>query len=266
MSKEVKKQESKEISTHVDYSGYENAGYENQSASDYTIPYIGVLQALSPQLETLPNAKAGMLVNSVTNELYDGKSGFLFVPAITKHLYVEWVPKEAGGGLVGVHDASSDLVITAQQNSAVWNELKTPKGNDLVETFYMYGVILGEDEQPLGFCMIPFSSTKIKVYKKINTKLRTFTLSLADGRKIRPPLFAHKLRIASIKEKSTKGDYYNFLIEPAVHGDVKDSLIPVDHPAFLEAKKCSEMVNKGTIKIDDTTLKQAQTDTEEVPF
>jgi hypothetical protein len=252
----------KEIAV-MNYGDYANAGFDNQSKDDVSLPFLGIVQTTSPQLDLLPNAKPGQIINTVTQDLYDGKTGIKFVPGTTQHLYVEWVPRTAGGGFVGTHKPDSDVITKAQEKATAWNELKNGN-NDLVETFYIFGVMLDDEDTPLGMAVLSFSSTKIKVYKRINTKLRTFQLPLANGRKVVPPLFAHRLKISTIKEKSTKGDFYNFSIEPA-NGDIRESLLPVDHPAFLAAKTCGELVAKGAVKADEGANHTNKPDGE-VPF
>jgi hypothetical protein len=58
--------------------------------------------------------------------------------------------------------------------------------------------------------MIAFSSTKIKVYKKGIGELFKFNSQV--------PLFAHRLRITSVPDKTKKGNFQNFSINPAVEG------------------------------------------------
>jgi len=51
------------------------SGLENISQDDLATPRLKVLMQLSPELEDLEGAKAGMIFNTVTNELYDGTKG-----------------------------------------------------------------------------------------------------------------------------------------------------------------------------------------------
>ena len=59
------------IAAGQDYSQYAGQGFEDHTRDDYAVPFLGVLQSNSPQIETLPSARPGMLFNTVTNELYD---------------------------------------------------------------------------------------------------------------------------------------------------------------------------------------------------
>lgn len=237
-----------------DYGADANSGYENQSSSDYQIPFLVLLQAMSPQCGDpedggVEGARPGMLFNSVTHEVFSGKDGVEFVPAYTEHLFLEWVPRDQGGGIVGRHTPDSEIVARAKANSD-FGKYKTPSGNDLVEAFQIYGVLVGEDGDANGMAVISFTSTKIKVYKNIITKLRMFTIKTSDGRKINPPLFAHKLRISSFKDRNSQGEFHNFVVNPAVDKDVRASLIDPTSSLFEEAKQCMEMVKSGIAQAD----------------
>ena len=72
------------------------------------------------------------------------------------------------------------------------------------------------------------------------------------GRKIRPPLFAHRVRIKTEKQKNNKGEFFNFDLEPA-NKNVKDSLLAADSELFALAKSCRDMVNSGAAKASHET-------------
>lgn len=250
MAKEVAAAKSTEIAAY-DYGSDGGAGFENQTSSDYSIPFITVLQQMSPQVKDpddggIEGARPGMILNTVTGEIFPGKDGIEFIPALTQHTFVEWVPKDAGGGFVAVHQIDSPVVAQAKANSKEFGKLKLANGNELVETFYVYGVV-AFDGEPQEMAVIAFTSTKIKVYKKFSTTINMFTVKLPDGRKQKPPLYAHSLKITTAKEKNTKGDFFNFAIVPA-NGSVATSLLAPTDPRFQAAKDCYDMVKGGTAR------------------
>ncbi len=196
----------------ADFGDFAGMGFENQTNQDIAIPFMGVLQAMSPQVnESEPSyisgAKAGDLFNTVTGELIPRPA--TFVPCYTEHVYVEWVPRDAGGGFVAVHGYNSEVVVKAKAGAEKFNDLKTPEGNQLVETFYVYGLLLDAPDAQSSSTpiVIAFTSTKIKVYKALMTKLRTI--------KGNPPLFAFRLAVATCDAKNKKNQpYKNFKITP----------------------------------------------------
>lgn len=237
-----------------DYGQMAGSGFEGVTTDDLSIPFLAVLQPMSPEVQPgedrIPGAEAGMLFNTVTRELFDAKEGVCFQPVVTQHCYMEWRPRNQGGGLVARHAIDSEVVAKAQAAAkaanAEFGKLKTEKGNDLIETRYVLGYILRDPNQtePGEPIMIAFTSTKMKVYKNITTRLYTF-----QGR---PPLFAHRLKITSVHEENTKGKFYNFKIEP-YFGTIQASLInPQGDTAKLltDASALKQSFEKGETKVN----------------
>ena len=112
----------------------------------------------------------------------------------------------------------------------------------------MIGQLLDKDLNALGQIMVTFTSTKIKVYKGIMTTLRAFTLPTPNGKK-NPPLFANTLRISTVEQTNTAGDFYNFKITPAT-GSVAESLLPPDSDLLPAGQALCKLVQAGEAKID----------------
>lgn len=232
----------------MDFGDDIGAGFENQTSADFSIPFLGVLQAMSPQVRDpddggIEGARAGMILNTATEEVFGGKEGMEFVPALTEHVFVEWVPREKGGGIVARHTADSPVVAKAKAQRGSFGKLQTEQGNDLVETFYMYGVT-AFDGEPKEMAVIAFTSTKIKSYRAFNNKVGAFQIKRPDGTKFKPPLFSHVVQLTTVKEKNAKGEFYNIKLSPA-KGEVKSSLIGRDDPRYQAAKEFKELIESG---------------------
>lgn len=225
-----------------DYGEYEGAGFGNQTQEDFSIPFLGVLQDLSPLVKDRVG-KVGQLFNTVTEEIFDNEEGIVFVPCLTQHVYVEWQPRMSGGNFVGIHELDDQVVLDARKNQN-FGEFKVGE-NDLVETFYVYGVAVidGAPQQ----MVIAFTSTKIKVYKKWMTRARTIQIDSPDGRKIRPPLFAHRYRIKGKIETNNFGEFANLSI--TLDGEkAEDCRLPIDDPIFQGAVSVLKMIEEGKAK------------------
>lgn len=233
-----------------DYGEMAGKGFENTTQSDFAIPLLAVLQDLSPQVKKsedkyIPGAEAGMLFDTVKNRVIPGDVGVIFVPVVTQHVYVEFTPRDKGGGFRGVHAVDSDVVKKAIQGAAKFGEYFTDEGNELSETYYVYGYTLesADATEPQSAYVVPFTSAKIKKYKRFMQLLRTY--------KGRPPLFANRLRITTVPEKNAKGSFFNLDIVPLIDGDVGKSLIPPrladgsPNPLLLAAKAFAEDVLTG---------------------
>lgn len=265
MGTEVKKQE-KNLPATYEYEGYENAGFDNQGKDDYSIPFIDLLQGLSPELETLDKAKPGHIVNKVTQDLFDRDKGIAFVPCYTQHVFVEWVPRDNGGGLVQVHELNSEVVAKAKASGHRTGAIVLENGNELIETFYVFGVQVFEDETTAQ-AVVAFTSTKIKKYKAWMTKARTIQIKLEDGRKINPPLFAHRYRMKSVKEKNKHGEFYNWDITFDGEDAIQARLAPSSE-VFQEAAQVMELVKSGQAKANTDSMSNEASGaggTEDVP-
>lgn len=253
-------QKKMEVSTEVhDYGDLAGKGFEGVTHEDFAMPFLNLLQGLSPEVGAegedakVEGATPGMIINSVTKELYDGKEGVIFVPVTTQHIYVEWKPRDQGGGIVGRHELDSEIVAAAKQASEKFGSYKTDEGNDLIETFYMMGYTLesADAEEPKEVVVIPFTSTKIKVYKRIMQMVNTF--------KGRPPLFANRLHFTSVAEKNNKGSFFNYDIKP-LHGGIAQSLIPPrledgsPHPLLVFGQNLGEQIRQGNRRMADESV------------
>jgi len=185
-------------------------------------------------------------------------------------MYVEFRPRSEGGGFLGSHEVNSDVVRNAEGS---FNELRTGEGNELTETFYVYGVMVGGDPASpetlhvVGGIIIPFASTKIKMYKKWNTSVRTHMVSTPNGRRVNPPIFANLVRVTSVPDENKKGKFNNIRLAPAI-GALKDSLLAPESDLFLAAKEFGQLVKQGAVKISDPTqdAPAASEGSDEIPF
>ena len=82
-SKAVKKEEANEI---VPFSPdiFEqdaNLGLENLGQDDLALPFLKLLSRQDPVLDDLDDAKAGDILNTVSNTVYSGKTGIRVIPS-----------------------------------------------------------------------------------------------------------------------------------------------------------------------------------------
>lgn len=268
VSKNEEKVSTVTIPQEYDYSAYAGQGFETHTQDDYARPFLGVLQANSPILDTHADAKAGMLINTVTKQVYDGKAGIVFIPVHTKHNVLEWKPDR--GGFVAEHELGSEFIqkVKAEQEFGKWKMVKGDlKSNDLTETFSVYGLFVNEQGTPEQM-VISFSSTKIKIYKSWMTTARTVQAALPNGQRINPPIFAHRYRIKTAMEKNAKGSFYNFNIG-FDGGTAEKCRLPTNDPLFLAAVSFFELVKEGTVKAAYETQTEAGSHEEveeEIPF
>ena len=109
----IEKNNSLAVSHYGDDTG---AGFENATPGDLSLPFIAILQANSPQVgeQNPEGAAAGLMLNTITQELM---KEIIVVSVHRETSFVQWVPREKGGGFVAVHAPNSPTVQAAiQQN------------------------------------------------------------------------------------------------------------------------------------------------------
>jgi len=253
-----------------DYGDDAGQGFENQDMSDRKLPIIELLQANSPEVvEGKGKVWAGQFRNSVTGEIYDE---VLVVPAITDHCWTEWIGRDDGGGFRGRHAKNAKIVgdAIARNDGRAIGKLKVPQSKDdkgkpqpdheLVETFEIYAILYdAKTGEVLGFGMIPFTSTKIKVYRAWNSMVGNFAPTL-NGKKLAPgqvPIFAHRVKMTSESETKGQNTYMIPVLSPSEGGDdLKNSLLSKNDPRYVAAKKLHDDVLAGLAKASYESTKQ----------
>lgn len=190
------------------FAEFAGAGFENVTSRDMLIPRLTILQALSPQLKKqnakyAPGSSEGDILDTGTGELMPNPTEFL--PAYFRKDYLEWAPRESGGGLKGVH--SGDEILRECRVDERRNYI-LPNGNIVVETGQMFGLNLSAMGRP---SFIAFTSTQLR-------KLRQW-LTLANGeridvggRQIQPPLFYRTYLLGTAPEGNNKGTWAGWTI------------------------------------------------------
>jgi hypothetical protein len=253
-----------------DYGDDAGQGFENQDMSDRKLPIIELLQSNSPEVaESKGKLWAGMFRNTVTGETYEE---VYFVPAITDHCWTEWIGRDDGGGFRGRHRKDAKIVseAVARNEGRAIGKLKVPQPPDaktnkpqpdheLVESFEIYAILYSKDGEVMGFAMIPFTSTKIKVYRAWNSAIGNFAPTI-NGKKLAPgqvPIFAHRVKMTSESETKGTNTYQIPVLSPAEGGDdLKNSLLPKNDPRYVAAKKLHDDVLAGLAKAAYETSKQ----------
>jgi hypothetical protein len=200
--------------------------------------------------------RQGMILNNVTGEIFPGANGIAFVPATTQHAFVEFKPRDAGGGFVAAHQPTDQLVMETKNNATEFGSYKLPNGNELIETFYVYGLVVTEDGS-YSQAVIGFNSSKIKKYRGWMTMAKTIQLQLTDGRRIPAPLMAHRYRLKTEMEKNNKGTFFNWTIK-FDGADAKSSRLAPDDSMFLEAVAIKKLIDAGKARAaHETTTQEA---------
>lgn len=241
--------------TVIDYGGDEGLGLENVTTDEFRIPILRILQALSPQCKPvnqggIDGARPGMILNTSTGEVMDGETGFEFVPVKRDHNFVEYVPRDAGGGFVAIRPVKDEEVQILRSEQGQFGKLQVPGGTELTETRYLYGLmVLSDGDIQRG--VVTFSSSQIKKYQAFMNREVGITYRVNEGteedphwRIIHPPLWAHRWRVSTTYERNKKGEFYNWKLQLVAEPPIKARL-RTDDPVYVQAREMFEMVRAG---------------------
>jgi len=244
-----------------DYGEHLGAGFEDTTNEDFAMPFLGILQDLSPAVKDgkVEGAKIGMFMNTATNELYDGEKGIRAIPCFRQRKFIEWIPRKEGGGYVGEFSPEDPIVKKAKDESVEFGKFKIGK-NDLVETYIAYWILLAEDDyEAIGQVVTSFKSMNIKKYKNFMTTANQIRIQGKPA-----PIFAHVYRLRTVSETKPGGTFYNWDIRL----DGKDALscrIDPHSEMFKAALSLHEMARDGKAKVDHNKEAQDSSIIEDTP-
>jgi len=214
------------------------SGFEDMGADDLAIPFLMVLQALSPQVRgatKIAGAKEGMLFNTVSGAVYDPP--VRFVPCYYQKCFVEWVPREKGGGFIAQHQ-DPKLLDTTKRNDKGQDVL--PNGNILVRTGYHYGLLVGGKGDVPQAMVIGMSSTQLKRSRRWNSQAMALKVKVGN-KTVTPPLYSHSYSLGSVEESNDKGTWYSW--------DIGEPQLIEDAAVYQAAREFHQAVKSGGVRL-----------------
>ena len=196
------------------------AGFEEASSTSYAIPFLQILQSMSPQCKKsdgayIKGAEEGMLFNTVTQEVFDGEQGIIVIPCHFSQRYVEWKARETGGGFVKEHQSGS--VPETSKDDKGRDIL--PNGNTLVDTRNHY-VMIETKDGGLTPAIIAMTSTQLKKSRQWMSKMQGIKIKDKAGNFVTAPMMSRKYKLTTVPESNEKGSWYGFKTE--LEGLVED--------------------------------------------
>ena len=227
-----------------------NAGSQNISQEDLALPFLKVLGQLSPEVNKkhgkyVEGAEPGMILNTVTNENYDGNKGIEVLPVYYKRQYVEWQDRgESKGAPVAIHDAGSDILSKATRDKSFKDRL--PNGNYLENTANHFVILLGKTPTT---ALISMKATQLKVSRKWNSMMMGIKLQGKDGL-FTPPTYSHIYKLKTVQMSNDKGTWFGWDVSKI--GPISDKSV------YDIAKSFASRVGKGEIQAKPETAETSR--------
>lgn len=189
------------------------AGNENLTSQDIAIPYISILQALSPQCtkgspEFIKGAEPGFFFQNVNLILWNPEeTPLMVVPCAFDRVVNEWIPRDSGGGLVGVHPVNTPLMRDAQPNEK--GIMTLPNGHQLIDTATHYVLYLSPISGKFEPAVISMKSTALKKSRLWNSLLTQQTIPNSEQL---APRWLYQWEFKTTLETKNDNRWFNFEI------------------------------------------------------
>ena len=235
---EVQTKKKNEISTNL-FEADAGQGL-NMTQEDLALPFLKVLGQLSPECNKrdakhVEGAEPGMIINTVTSEIYDGVKGIDVVPVHYKRQHIEWQDRgESQGAPVKIYEAGDDLPSTTRDK---FNKDRLSNGNYLENTASHFVVILGNSPTT---ALISMKATQLKVSRKWNSVMMGLKMQGKNGM-FTPPTYSHIYKLKTVQQSNDKGTWFGW--------DVS-RVGPISDPGIYKiAKDFGANVSKGDVKV-----------------
>ena len=235
---EVQTKKKNEISTNL-FEADAGQGL-NMTQEDLALPFLKVLGQLSPECNKrdakhVEGAEPGMIINTVTGEVYDGVKGIDVVPVHYKRQHIEWQDRgESQGAPVKIYDAGDDLPSTTRDK---FNKDRLSNGNYLENTASHFVVILGDSPTT---ALLSMKATKLKVSRNWTSMMMGLKMQGKNGM-FTPPTYSHIYKLKTVQQSNDKGTWFGW--------DVS-RVGPISDPGIYKiAKDFGANVSKGDVKV-----------------
>ena len=239
------------------------AGLGNVNQEDIATPFLKILQALSPQVkkqrpEYIEGAEEGMIYNTVSKQVFDGRKGLRIIPCGYMRRYVEWRPNM--GGFAADHGTDSSLYKKCLKNER--GVPTTPEGNEIVAYATWYVLVVDDVTGAFEPAVISMTSSQFKVSTTWMASITQLQLPTGDSKGFfNPAIFDRAFRLTTKPESNDQNDWFGWKVEP----ENFTLLLPNGKVLRDAAKSFCELINQGSYKVavpdepvkDDTAVTDA---------
>lgn len=216
------------------------SGFENVRPEDTAIPFIYVLQSLSPQVKKghpgrIEGAEEGDLFNNVMQAIV--KPPLVVVPCAFQKAYVEWRPREVGGGFVQQHKDETILVQCARNEK---NLDVLPNGNHVVPTAYHFILLVNKDGA-YERAVLSLTRTQLKKSRRWLSQMMAQLIPDGKGGHVRPPMFAYSYEVSTVMEQKDQYSWFGYVIS--------QPRLLTSEALYLEAKRFHLECVAGAVKV-----------------
>jgi len=240
MNNVIKKEQAGALAANL-FEADADKGSQNMTQEDLALPFLKVLGQLSPEVNKrdgkyVEGAEPGMILNSVTNEVFDGTKGINVLPVYYERKLVEWQDRgDSKGAPVAIHNAESDIMSQTTRDKSYKDRL--PNGNYIENTANHFVIVLGDSPST---ALISMKATQLKISRKWNSVMMGIKLQGKNGL-FTPPTYSHIYNLKTVQMSNDKGTWFGWDVSKV--GPVEDKSV------YDVAKSFAEKVSKGNVEV-----------------
>ena len=226
--------------------------------TDVSTDVLDDLLSMAGEGASFDSAEQGDVFNNVTMQYWDGEEGVQVIPCYQTTKYLEFTPRDQGGGFHG-ELSPDDPAIT--QATRVGSKELLSNGHELVKSDQHYCLLL-DDNGSFQPVVVDMKSTQLKVSRRWKTQIAMQKIKRPDGSMATPPVFGTIWKLSTTEESNDQGAWNNYMIEKVGLVESRDIL--------MEAKAFRDSVQAGEAKAvseESTSTSSGPSNREdEIPF
>ena len=242
----AKKEDALTTNVALDFAADAGMGMEGTDKNSFAIPFLAVLQGLSPQLETVEGAKPGLFINTITNEIYKEA---VVVPCAFQRRFNRWAPREQGGGYRGEYNPI-DVETGNLEGLEINKEGRPTLEGDTLKDTRNHFVLVQSHTGGWSPAILSLTSTQIKKSKRWMSLIQGIEMRAPNGKIFTPPSFSHVYKLVTKKEENQQGSWWG--IEVSTVGPIEDAEVYAKAKAFHNRVASGEVeVSQPQQEVDD---------------
>lgn len=238
-----------------DTSGY----YEGMDSGAYAVPFLGILQGLSPACQRgnaafIDGAQPGKLINIVTKALADTVT----VSVLRRsHTLCYWVPREKGGGFLREEDATAERMawFAGLPQDDKKRRLITESGAQVQVTEHRnFWCCLFKDDKTIEPAVISMTNSQLKVARDWNTNIDVYSakvpVQMGENTAMRPVLHSGRWKLSTFLRTKNDNSWYMWAV--AFVGLHNDKALVYEVKERVATAKLQQTVSRQLEQLVDT--------------
>ena len=235
---------------------FAGTGLDTITTDDIATPRLKVLAQMSPELEEIDGAKAGMICNSVSKKMYSGQDGISVVVCGYDKVWLEWQDRGKGSSAPVNIFSPVDKPTNAVRGDD--GKFRLESGNYLEECANFYCLLLNGGVAPEP-AIISMKATQLKAARSWAYSLKNEFIQNPKTKKLfLAPSWYRIYTLTTTKQSNDKGSWYGWVVNK---GDFLNS-----EDTFDMAANFNESVRKGIVKPKYDDEVESSSSDQDTPF